>query len=134
MKLSFEVEVNLDGLQEKLEDRFAINSPAQIATDETIWLYMIKYIPYDTEAFLEHNRNLNQQRLGSGEIIFEADPESGYPYQAVWLFTGRSQLGERFISRYTNPLSTAYWDRTLVANDMPLIESEIQSKIDRGEI
>ena len=133
--INFEVTVNLDGLQEKLKNRFALQSPAQKTWDEWVWYAMEKYVPYDTGDFLEHNRALNDpKQFGTGELIFESDPESGYDYQAAWLWTGRSLIGARFISRYTNPLSTAYWSKSVVSNELPTLIEEFEKLIDRGDI
>ena len=138
MKITYDVEVNLDGLQEKLETRFELHSPAQKVWDSMVWNAMRKYVPVDMRdvtgggGFLAHNEALNEERFGSGEIIFEADPESGYSYQHWWLWTGRSP--ERVIKQYTNPLSTAYWDNSVVQHDLPTLESEFEEKINRGDV
>jgi len=135
MKITFQTEIEIDNILPSLQERFGIQSPAQKAWDEKVWYAMEKYVPFEYGDFLNHNRSLNDpNQFGTGELIFEADPESGYPYQAVWLWTGRSLFGERFIQRYTNPLSNAYWSNNIIANDMPVLTAEFEQHINSGVV
>ena len=133
MKITADIDINLDGVLDELNERFGLESDAQKAYDEKVWAHMEKYVPYDTESFLEHNRNLNDPaQFGKGELIFESDPASGFDYQVWWLWNGKSK--GRIISNYTNPLSTPQWSNNVVANEIPQIIDEMQTLVDNGEI
>jgi len=148
---TFDVVFDAKGLENQLEERFGIGSPAQTAWDEIVFDGSTDYMPMVTGTFINLSRASTD--FGSGELtypgphgnylwegILYVDPDYGKgafynPDFGFWSRPGVSKVPTSKPLKYNNEANEkagSRWVEKAAADLYPRWVSEMQGLIDKG--
>jgi len=136
--MSFEITITLNtaNIENEIETRFGVDSPAQ---EEWKWIVFDGSAPYcsfDTGRFLI-NSEQETKYASKDEIVYVSPPEYNYPYLPMFLWTGQSKHGAIIIQNYTastNVLAGGMWVIRASNDRYPEWVRMLQEMVNNGKV